>query len=74
MYRQPKRVNGSHPSPGVDTLSPYSQTIMDYFREIPGIRWEKVFILQRLISSGHWFPQNAKVAEMILRDHLLDPL
>jgi len=47
--------------------------VHEYLKEVSCIRWNKVTDLRRQIDCGNWRPEAEKVAERILRVHLLQP-
>ena len=52
--------DGVERTPEVEGGSPYANGILDYLKEIPSVRWEKVQDMQRRMASGDWLRVAAK--------------
>jgi anti-sigma28 factor (negative regulator of flagellin synthesis) len=72
MKRLRKPGNVSDESPQIVTGDLSRSRVFKYLEEISGVRREKVDELRRRIAFGLWDPESTKVAEKILREHLLD--
>jgi len=65
------RVHGF--DPGASARKSFPPELLDYLKGIPCVRRARVAEIRRLLASGNWHPECARIAERILCEHLACP-
>ena len=73
MKEQRRFEDGCGEDPKAKMRPAYISRVLEYVRNVPDIRRDKVIAVRRRMASGSWNPRSTRVAEKILYEHLFDP-